>query len=122
MRHRRIYETIGLRYADLDKMSDLLADIRTMLATHPGIDQKETILVNFTAYGSYSVDFFIHCYSVTTDWARFSAIKEDVLFQIGTLIHHHGADFAFPTSTVLLANTVSPFINKEASSARATES
>jgi len=82
MTHRRIYETIGLRYDDADKVVDVLKDIETMLRQHPEIDDTQTLMVH------------------TTNWVKFQAIKQDVLLKIEKIIREHGAEIAFPTSTV----------------------
>jgi len=59
--------------------------------------------VNFDAYGPSSLDFFIYTFTKTTEWVRFHEIKEDVLLKVMDIILGHGAEVAFPTSTVHLA-------------------
>ena len=57
-------------------------------------------MVNFVEFGPSSLDFFIYTFTKTTVWAEFHAIKQDVLFKIADIIAGHGAEIAFPTSTV----------------------
>ena len=38
MSNRRIYETIGVRYCDIDTLSNILEDVRVMLSEHKDID------------------------------------------------------------------------------------
>ena len=57
-------------------------------------------MVNFNQFGTSSLDFFIYCFTRTTDWAEFHMIKEKVLLDIMAIVHHHGADIAFPTRTL----------------------
>ena len=104
MRNRRIYETIGLRYDDAAKVRAIVADVRTMLREHPEIDTGRTLIVNFDAYGPSSLDFFIYTFTRTTEWVRFHEIKEDVLLRVMDIILGHGAEIAFPTSTVHLVD------------------
>jgi len=59
-------------------------------------------MVNFNAFAASSLDFFIYCFTKTTDWATFHGIKQDVLLKILGIIESHGAECAFPTSTVHL--------------------
>ena len=47
MSHRRIYETIGLRYSDIDQMNKIVADVKEMLESHEEIDTSQTMIVNF---------------------------------------------------------------------------
>ncbi len=102
MSHRRIKETIGVRYDDADKLEQILIDIRTMLRNHAEIDTTQTLMVNFNRYAPSSLDFFIYTFTKTTNWVKFHEVKEDVLFQILTIIEQHGAEVAFPTSTLHL--------------------
>lgn len=100
MFNRRIYETIGLRYQDADKMEVIVDQVRTMLENHEDIDMSRTLIVNFVSFGPSSLDFFVYTFTKTTVWVKFHQIKQDVLLQILQIIHANGADVAFPTRTV----------------------
>ncbi|MBT8147969.1 MAG: mechanosensitive ion channel family protein [Gammaproteobacteria bacterium] len=100
MTNRRIYENIGIRYADADKMEDIIRDITEMLRKHKEIDRSQTLIVNFNKYAASSLDFFVYTFTRTTNWVRFHEIKQDVLLKIIQIVRSHGADFAFPTTTV----------------------
>lgn len=104
MLNRRIYETIGLRYADVEAMPDVVQDVENMLKSHPDIDQNRTLMVNFVEFGGSSLNFFIYTFTKTTVWAEFHAIKQDVLFRIAEIIKKRGAEIAFPTQTVELVH------------------
>ncbi len=97
MLNRRIYETIGLRYEDVDKLETIIADIKTMLQNHEDIDPNRTLIVAFNQYGAYSVDFMVYTFTKTTAWVNYHDIKQKILLQIKDIVHAHGADFAFPT-------------------------
>ncbi len=100
MTRRRIYETIGIRYQDADKMERIVTDVKTMLRAHGEIDATQTMIVNFNRFAPSSLDFFVYTFTKTTDWIRFHEIKQDVLLRIVAIIHSHGADIAFPTTTI----------------------
>lgn len=102
MSNRRIYETIGIRYEDVDKMDVIVSDVKTMLEQHPEIDASKTLMVNFNSFAPSSLDFFVYTFTRTTNWARFHEIKQDVLLQISRIIASHNAEIAFPTSTIHL--------------------
>ncbi len=103
MTHRRIKETIGIRYDDADKMEAILADVRNMLQQHPEIDQSQTLMVNFNTFGPSSLDFFIYTFTRTTVWTEYHRVKEDVLLRIYHIITAQGAEVAFPTRTLHIA-------------------
>lgn len=100
MSNRRIKETIGIRYQDSEKMGAIVADVKTMLQNHEAIDTNQTLIVNFNGYGASSLDFFIYTFTRTTNWIQFHEIKQDILLKIVEIVHRHGADFAFPTTTL----------------------
>lgn len=102
MLNRRIYETIGLRYTDVEKMPLILAKVKTMLEEHGDIDQKQILMVNFVTFGASAVEFFVYTFTETTDWQTYHRVKEDVLLKIAAIVEEHGAQIAFPTQTVHL--------------------
>ena len=100
MFNRRIYETIGIRYQDADKMEGIVEQVRDMLQNHPDIDLTRTMIVNFVSFGASSLDFFVYTFTKTTDWVTFHGVKQDVLLKILAIIHDSGADVAFPTQSL----------------------
>jgi len=100
MSHRRIKETIGLRYDDFAVVAPIVADIKTMLREHPDIDSTQTLIVNFNQFGASSLDLLIYTFTKTTVWVEYHEVKQDVLLRIGEIIARHGAEIAFPTHTV----------------------
>lgn len=107
MSHRRIKETIGVRYDDLHKVPAILADIREYLEGSPLIDESQTLMVNFDQFGGSSLDCFIYCFTHTIVWTEYHAVKEEVLLRVSAIIEGHGAEIAFPTRTLHVAGGVS---------------
>ena len=102
MSHRRIKETIGLRYSDFSQIKIIINDINKMLINHEGIDSDQTCIVNFNLYGEFSLDIMIYTFTKTTDWVHYHKIKQDVLLQIGEIIKTNKAEIAFPTQMIHL--------------------
>ncbi len=100
MRNRRIYETLGVRYADANKMAVIVAEVKAMLQSHLDIDLERTLIVNFVSCGASSLDFFIYTFTKTTNWVEYHEIKQDVLLKILGIIEQQGAEVAFPTRTL----------------------
>lgn len=100
MSHRRIKETIGLRYEDIGKMAPIVTDVRAMLQTHPEIDAEQTLIVNFNEFADSSVNFFIYTFTKTRVWVEYHEVKQDVLLKVADIIARHGAEIAFPTRTL----------------------
>ena len=81
-------------------MDMIVADVIEMLKAHEEIDTSQTLIVNFNKFASSSLDFFVYTFTKTTNWVRFHEIKQDVLLKILNIIEGHGAQCAFPTSTL----------------------
>jgi MscS family membrane protein len=105
MSHRRIRETIGLRYDDFAVVAPVVADIKAMLRAHEGIDATQTLIVNFNQFGASSLDILVYCFTKTIVWVQYHEVKQDVLLKIGEIIARHGAEIAFPTHTVHLPDS-----------------
>lgn len=102
MTHRRIYETIGIRYDDLEHMQGITDDVREMLQKHQEIDSTHTLMVFFNEFGDSSCNFFIYCFTRTTDWAEYHSVKHEVLLTVANIVSSYGAQIAYPTRTLHL--------------------
>ncbi len=106
MLNRRIYETIGIRYDDAAVLRAVVEDVRALLEGHEDLDHDQIIIVNFNAFGASSLDFFIYAYTRTTDWREYHAVKQRVLLAVLDVVFAHGADIAYPTSTIKLPEAI----------------
>ena len=102
MSNRRINETIGIRYDDLNKMTDIIQDVNNVLESNPDIDQTQKAKVYFKSFSASSCDFFIYAFTKTKDWEEFLRIKQDVLLKVAKIIEQHNAEIAYPTTTVFI--------------------
>ena len=108
MTHRRIKETIGIRYEDIGVMSVIVSEVKAMLQNHDEIDATQTLIVNFNTFGPSSLDFFIYTFTKTKNWVHFHEVKQDVLLKVAGIIERHGAQIAFPTQTVHIETDNTP--------------
>jgi MscS family membrane protein len=106
MSNRRIYETIGLRYSDLTSMDKVVAEVQAMLKGHEEIDAEKTLIVNFNEFSDSSVDFFVYCFTQTTQWVKFHQVKQNIMLRIAEIITANDAEIAFPTSTIHVADAI----------------
>ena len=104
MSNRRIYETVGIRYQDINSMDAIVEQVTAMLMEHPEIDTTQTMIVNFDAFSASSVDFFVYTFTKTTNWIDFHKIKQDILLRIAGIVEANSAEIAFPTSTLHIAS------------------
>ncbi len=104
MQNRRIYETIGIRYDDINVMQPVVEQVESMLRNHQAIDSQQTLMVNFNAFSASSIDFFVYTFTKTTNWIEFHQIKQEILLKISAIIQANGADIAYPTQRLQLEN------------------
>lgn len=104
MTHRRIQETIGVRYDDIAQVRSIVESVKRMLIEHDEIDDMQTLIVNLNQFGDSSVNLMVYTFTKTTIWVKFHEVKQDVLLRIAEIIEEHGASIAFPTTTLHVAS------------------
>lgn len=98
---RRIKMNVGLTYdTNSRQLENIVKDIRDMLQHHPRVSQKETLLVNFTAFGDSTLDIFIYTFTHTAQWDQYLEIREDIHLKIIKIVEGHGSAFAFPSQSL----------------------
>jgi MscS family membrane protein len=100
MRKRRIKLTIGVTYGSTpEQVLAGVTAIRDVLTNDKRIAQ-DFMLVNFTNFGSSSLDIFVYAFTVTTRWDEYMRVREDVLLQIMRRFRELGLSFAFPSQSL----------------------
>jgi len=100
MTHRRIMETVGIRYEDAAVVPDIVDDVRHMLDADEGIDSDQVILTSLDSLADSSLTLMVYCYTYTTDWAEYLAIKQSVLQRVHDIIRDHDGAISYPTTTI----------------------
>jgi MscS family membrane protein len=112
MSHRRIREVIGLRYADLEKMTLIVDEVSAMLKNHPEVDPAndtdQAAFVAFNEFADSSINFVFQALIKTTKVRQFHEAKQEILLNISGIIAKHGAEIAFPTRTLHLHQAQPP--------------
>jgi MscS family membrane protein len=114
MSNRRIKATVGVRYDDANVIAPMLADVEKMLNQHPDIDQTQTTFVKLVEFGASSLNFLVYTFTKTTEWVKYQAIQQDVFLKIIEIIAQHGAECAFPTTTLEVPQGIEIAMNPEA--------
>jgi len=109
MTHRRIQETIGVRYEDLQQVRSIVDAVKRMLIEHAEIDDNQTLIVNLNQFADSSVNLMVYTFTKTTIWVKYHEVKQDVLLKIAEIIEQHGAEIAFPTTTLHVASLPEQF-------------
>ncbi|MEQ9316612.1 MAG: mechanosensitive ion channel [Henriciella sp.] len=103
MTHRRIYWKIGLEYRTTDEQ---LANIRQAIEAY--ITESDdfapaaevSTFVHVDEFSDSSVNVMVYCFTKTTVWGEWLAIKEQLAFHIKKIVEGEGASFAFPSRSL----------------------
>lgn len=99
---RRVWITVGVTYdTTRSQMQKAVSEIRSMLASHEGVDQ-DFFIVRFTDFGASSLDIMVYYFANTTAWDDYLAVREDVNLKIVGILEELGMEIAFPTQSVRL--------------------
>lgn len=106
MTNRRIYWKIGVTYSTSKEQLMLIRDeITNYLATHEDFEKPPKVLtfVRIDSFNSSSIDFMIYCFTKTTVWGEWLAIKEEFALFIKEVVEGKAkASFAFPSQSIYL--------------------
>ncbi len=93
---------VGVTYqSSADQMEKAVEGIRQLLREHPAVHQ-DFFLINFTDFGSSSLDIFVYYFTSSTVWAEYLDVRQDVNLRIMRLLEGLGMEIAFPSRTVYL--------------------
>jgi MscS family membrane protein len=82
-----------------DQLRYLLAEVRRMLYEHPKVE-SDSARIRFASFDVSALSLEIFSYVLTRDLAEFTAIREDLLLRIMSIVGKSGSGFAFPSRTV----------------------
>lgn len=98
----RLAFTLGLVYGTtVAQVREVLAGLEEVLRKHPRI-WPGAVVVRFKEHAASSLDIEVMAWLMTTDYAEFQKIREDVLLGFTHVVERARTSFAFPTRTVHL--------------------
>jgi MscS family membrane protein len=103
-----IQAVIGLRYETTpEQLRYVLVRIRELLLGHPPV-HPDPARVRFVGFGSSSLDVEVFAYVMTSEWAEFLGVREDILLRIMDIVEQAGTAIAFPSQTLYLSRDHGP--------------
>ncbi len=106
MTNRRIYWKIGIKYsATREQLTIIRDEIANYLATDEAFEKppKVSTFVRLDSFNDSSIDFMIYCFTKTTDWGEWLAIKEEFALVIKEIVEQKaGTEFAFPSQSLYI--------------------
>lgn len=104
MTQRRIYWTIGVEYrSEEPQLKAIVREISEFIHQHEGFETDPTKVLTFVfldSFGDSSVNIMVYCFTRTTVWGEWLALKEELAYAVKHIVESHGAAFAFPSTSL----------------------
>jgi MscS family membrane protein len=92
-----ISQTFALRIeTQVEQLKFVLDSVQRMLNDEPAIESGSS-RVRVTGFSGAAFDMELFAYGKTSDWTELTAIRQDVLLKIATIVEAAGTHFAAPT-------------------------
>lgn len=129
---RNIEITIGVEYGTpAEKIVKCMDEIREMLQNHQDIAKprktsdddgilrgfrhkqnivsvddlmgyKSYLFVALKGFGDSSIDIWVYCFTKTTVWGNYLAVKQDILLKMMKILEENNVNFAFPSQSLYI--------------------
>jgi len=103
MTNRRIYWTIGLTYSTgHDQLKKIVKEISDYVHGNDDFETNPDRVSTFffvDSFGESSVNIMLYCFTKTTQWGEWLAVKEELAYNVKAIVERNGSSFAFPSTS-----------------------
>ena len=106
MTHRRIKWAIGVEYGtSVTQLRAIRDGIQSYIEGNPDFASSDEVtwFIRVDSFNDSSIDFLLYCFTKTTVWTEWLAIKEALALAIKRIVEEAGTGFAFPSRTIYMA-------------------
>jgi len=103
MTHRRIYWMIGVEYrTTVEQLREIRDGIEQYVLNSEDFAKPPEVatFVRIDKFSDSSIDIMLYCFTKTTVWGEWLAIKEQLAYKIKEIVETAGTSFAFPSQSV----------------------
>ncbi|MEX0837899.1 MAG: mechanosensitive ion channel family protein, partial [Parvibaculum sp.] len=103
MTYRRISWLIGVEYRTTHEQLRQICDgIERYLNSTDDFAKPPSahIFVRVDSFGASSIDILVYCFTTTTVWGEWLAVKEALAYRIKQIVEGAGTGFAFPSRSI----------------------
>ena len=103
MTYRRISWIIGVEYRTThEQLQRIVDDIRSYIEKTDDFVQPPLapLFVRIDSFGASSIDIMVYCFTRTTVWGEWLAVKEALAYRIKQIVEGAGTGFAFPSRSI----------------------
>ncbi len=102
---RRANFMVGVTYSTTqEQLKAIVKAIQTYIDNHPNTNQEGK--VRFHEFGPSSLDIMVLFFVDTMDWTTYLDVKEEVLYEIISIVKSNGAEFAYPSTSVYIEKNI----------------
>ena len=105
MTHRRIYWMIGVEYrTTIGQLRRIRDGIEAFVLEDDAFAHPPEVptFVRIDRLSESSIDIMVYCFTVTTSWGEWLAIKERLAYRIMAIVEEAGTGLAFPTRSLYI--------------------
>ena len=105
MSHRRIYWKIGVLYdTTADQLREIRDGIEAYILGDEAFAKPEDVatFVRIDSFNDSSIDIMVYCFTKTTVWGEWLAVKEQLAYRIKEIVEGAGSACAFPSRSLYL--------------------
>jgi MscS family membrane protein len=103
MTFRRIFWTVGVEYrTTVDQLREIRDGIETYVLESDDFvpPEQASTFVRIDKFNDSSIDIMLYCFTRTTRWGEWLAIKEKLAYHIKDTVEAAGTGFAFPSRSL----------------------
>uniref|UniRef100_A0A803NKB7 Uncharacterized protein n=1 Tax=Cannabis sativa TaxID=3483 RepID=A0A803NKB7_CANSA len=101
--HWRIKTYLAISHLDVNKINNIVADMRKVLAKNPQVEQQKLhrrVFLEDINSENQALKILISCFVKTSHFEEYLCVKEAILLDLLRVISHHRARLATPIRTV----------------------
>ena len=105
---RRLNWTINLVYSTtVDQLAKICTDIEKYMQDSDEIAENEgqQAFARAVEFGASSIDVQVLCYTAPVNLTEFTAIKQNLIYEIMRIVRENGSEFAYPSTSVYVEST-----------------
>ncbi|XP_012068012.1 mechanosensitive ion channel protein 2, chloroplastic isoform X2 [Jatropha curcas] len=101
--HWRIKTHLAISHLDVNKINNIVADMRKVLAKNPQVEQQKLhrrVFLDNINPENQALMVFVSCFVKTSHFEEYLCVKEAIILDLLRVISHHRARLATPIRTV----------------------
>jgi MscS family membrane protein len=102
--HRRMEETIKIRYDDFAKVQLIVDEIKDYIIKNNHFDPSLDQYVFFDNFSDFSLDILVKAYTTVTSQKEFYELRHNFLLKVQNIVVKHKAKMPYPIQSVELLN------------------